>query len=93
MPVVVIPDAFLTPGQYVTSVTEVPLAGRTVREVVEELFARYPALATRYQQSDGRPSTTWFGLYRDEDEFDLRGKPEAPLGECDRLHLVNLIGC
>ncbi|MDB5307306.1 MAG: hypothetical protein JWO38_1508 [Gemmataceae bacterium] len=93
MPIVGIPGVFLDPTVATPTWAEIRVEARTARTVVDELLGRWPQLATRHFKADGRPSTDWFGLWREEDEYDLRYEPDTVLGEDDRVHLVNLIGC
>ena len=93
MPVVVIPVCFLDRGNLTPDEAERRIVGRTVAEVVQGLFDFYPVLFERFHYADGQPATDWFGLYRDQDEYDLRDTPDLVLGADDRLYLVNLIGC
>ncbi|HJZ54454.1 MAG TPA: hypothetical protein VKE74_05825 [Gemmataceae bacterium] len=93
MPVVSIPAVFLDRTCSTPTWTEVRIEGRTYQAMVGELLTRFPQLAERYTYADGRPATDWFGLWREEDEYELRYQPEAILGEDDRVQLINMIGC
>ncbi len=93
MPVVCIPDMFLDPTRTVPSWSEVQVQASSPAAVVEELLRRFPPLARRYTTADGQPSKVWFSLFRDEDGTDIRSEPGRVIGEGERLHLINLIGC
>ena len=93
MPVVIVPDVFINPATSAPTSSEVRVEGRTVREVVDELFCRYPRLATRFHYGNGQPALDWFGLCREQDDYNLRETPELILGEDDRIDMINLIGC
>lgn len=93
MPVVVIPTCFLEPTNDSPGSTECRVFNRVLPAILQELFQYYPALSTRYRKADGSASTDWFNLFRELDDEDLRYSPDLVLGENERLHLVNAIGC
>jgi hypothetical protein len=93
MPVVVIPTCFIDPTNDSPGYTEFRAVNRVLPAILQELFQAYPPLYTRFRRADGSPSTNWFGLFREVDDEDLRDTPELVLGEDERLHLINAIGC
>lgn len=88
-----IPDTFVGPTVAAPTWSKHHLSARTVRELVAELFDRFPRLRLKYPESADQTEIKWFGLWRDEDDFDLRYKPGTMLGEDDVVHFVNLLGC
>jgi hypothetical protein len=93
MPVVVIPTCFIEPASNAVGSTECRVSNRVLPAILQELFQKYPPLYTRYQKADGSPETDWFNLFRELDDEDLRHTPDLVLGEDERLHLINAIGC
>jgi hypothetical protein len=93
MPTVVIPVCFLDSANTTPDYASCRIEGRTVAVVILEMFQRFPALLTRFRTADGRPRMEWFGLYRERDGEDLFAADDLFLGDDDRIHLINLIGC
>jgi hypothetical protein len=93
MPVVVVPTCFIDPASDSPGYTECRVVNRVLPAIVQELFQAYPPLYTRFQSADGSPAANWFNLFRDADGEDLRDTPELVLGEDERVHLINAVGC
>lgn len=84
MPTLRIPTPLRT---YAEGQTEVPVAGETVGEAMQELTARFPALHPHLFNGNGqlRPFVNLF--LNDENIRDLQGL-ETPISTDDRLMLI-----
>ena len=93
MPVIVIPTCFIDPEHTGSGSTEFRAFNRVLPAILQELFQNFPPLYTRFRRAEGDPVRIWFDLFRDLDGESLRHMPDLVVGEDERIHLVNAIGC